>query len=193
MVPIQDLIGKAGKNQLSMRDIAVEKVSEYAAEDADITLQVKKHLEKSIKKEGLEELYYKVEEPLIPVLCQMEYEGVKINGDFLKNYAKVLAKKIKTEEKAIYKMAGVEFNIGSPKQVGQVLFEKLKIPYRWRKTGSGQYSTDVEKLNELSFDNEIIQKILQFRKYSKLKSTYVDALPLTVSYTHLTLPTIYSV
>ena len=181
MVPIQDLIGKAGKNQLSMRDIAVEKVSEYAAEDADITLQVKKHLEKSIKKEGLEELYYKVEEPLIPVLCQMEYEGVKINGDFLKNYSKVLAKKIKTEEKAIYKMAGVEFNIGSPKQVGQVLFEKLKIPYRWRKTGSGQYSTDVEKLNELSFDNEIIQKILQFRKYSKLKSTYVDALPLMIN------------
>jgi len=181
MVPIEALIGKRGKNQLTMRDIPVEKVVDYAAEDADITLQVKKLLEKDIKKEKLEDLYYKVEEPLIPVLCQMEYEGVRIDGEFLKNYSKVLAKSIAKEEKAIYKLAGVDFNIASPKQVGQVLFEKMKIPYRWRKTASGQYSTDVEKMNELSADNEIIQKILEYRKFSKLKSTYVDALPLMIN------------
>jgi len=181
MVPIEALIGKSGKNQLTMRDVPVEKVVDYAAEDADITWQVKKHLEKGLKKEELEKLYYKVEEPLIPVLCQMEYEGVKIDGDFLNDYSKVLAKKIRAEEKAIYKMAGVDFNIASPKQVGQVLFEKLKIPYRWRKTATGQYSTDVEKLDELSYDHDIIKKILQFRKYSKLKSTYVDALPLLIN------------
>ena len=181
MVPIEALIGKAGKNQLTMRDIAVEKVSDYAAEDADITLQVKKLLEKDIKKEKLEDLYYKVEEPLIEVLTEIEYNGVRVDGDFLRNYSKKLAVLIKDEEKAIYEMAGVNFNISSPKQVGEVLFDKMKIPYRWRKTSSGQYSTNVDKLNELSYDHEIIQKILQYRKYSKLKSTYVDALPLMIN------------
>jgi len=181
MVPIEELIGKRGKNQLTMRDVPVEKVVDYAAEDADITLQVKKHLEENIKKEELEDLYYKIEEPLIDVLGQIEYEGVKVDGDFLNNYSKVLAKNIQEEEKEIYKMAGVNFNIASPKQVGEVLFDKLKIPYRWRKTASGQYSTDVEKLNELSVDHKIIQKILQYRKYAKLKSTYVDALPLMIN------------
>ncbi len=181
MVPIEDLIGKRGKNQRTMRDIPVEKVVDYAAEDADITFQVKKLLEKDIKKEKLEDLYYKVEEPLIPVLCQMEYEGVRIDGDFLNKYSKVLAKKIAEQEKEIHKMAGVDFNIASPKQVGQVLFDKMKIKYRWRKTSSGQYSTDVEKLNELAPDNQIIQKILDYRKFAKLKSTYVDALPLLIN------------
>ncbi len=181
MVPIEELIGKKGKNQLSMRDIDAEKVKEYAGEDADITLQVKNHLEKDLKKEDLDDLYYKVEEPLIDVLAQIEYEGVRIDSDFLKDYSKVLEKKIVEEAKSIYKIAGVDFNIASPKQVGQVLFDKLEIPYRWRKTSSGQYSTDVEKLNELATDNEIVQKILNHRKYSKLKSTYVDALPLMVN------------
>ena len=181
MVPIENLIGKRGKNQLSMRDIPVDKVTDYAAEDADITLQVKEVLEKNLEEQSLTELYHKVEEPLIKVLGQMEFEGVRIDADFLNNYSKVLEKNIKVEENAIYEMAGVNFNIGSPKQVGEVLFDKLKIPYRWRKTSSGQYSTDVEKLNELSVDNEIVKKILKFRKYSKLKSTYVDALPLMIN------------
>ena len=181
MVPIEALIGKRGKNQLTMRDIAVDKVTDYAAEDADITLQVKKILEKQLKDEKLDKLYYAVEEPLIEVLCHMEYEGVRIDGEFLNNYSKELAKKIRQEEKSIHKIAGVDFNIGSPRQVGEVLFDKLKIPYRWRKTSSGQYSTDVEKLNELSFEHEIVQQILQFRKYSKLKSTYVDAIPLMIN------------
>jgi len=181
MVSIAELIGKKGKGQRSMRDVPVKQVVDYAAEDADITLQVKKLIEKDLKKEKLDDLYYKIEEPLIDVLCQMEYEGVKIDGEFLNKYSKVLQKKIAEVEKEIYKLAGVDFNIGSPKQVGEVLFDKLKIKYRWRKTGTGQYSTDVEKLNELAPDNEIIQKILEYRKFAKLKSTYVDALPLMIN------------
>ena len=181
MVPIEQLIGKKGKGQMSMRDIAPEKVSDYAAEDADITYQVFNILKEDIKKEDLDELYHKVEEPLINVLGQMEYEGVRINGEFLNNYSIDLQGRIMAEQSKIYKMAGVEFNIASPKQVGEVLFDKLKIPYRWRKTSSGQYSTDVEKLNELSYENEIVKNILEYRMYSKLKSTYVDALPLLIN------------
>jgi DNA polymerase-1 len=177
MVPIEDLIGKKGKNQLSMRDIDKEKVKEYAGEDADITLQVKSVLEKKLDEIELTELYYKIEEPLIDVLAEIEYNGVRINPDFLNEYSKTLGKEIVKREKSIYKKAGVEFNIASPKQVGEVLFDKLEIPYRWRKTGTGQYSTDVEKLKELAVKNEIVNDILEFRKFSKLKSTYVDALP----------------
>jgi len=181
MVPIEELIGKKGKNQLSMRDIDVQKVSNYASEDADITLQVKNILEKDIEKEELKDLYFKIEEPLIEVLGYMEFEGVKINKKFLDDYSKVLGEKIAEEQKDVFKMAGVEFNIASPKQVGEVLFDKLKIPYRWRKTSTGQYSTDSEKLNELSFEHDIVKQILKYRKYSKLKSTYVDALPLLIN------------
>lgn len=181
MVPIEKLIGKKGKNQLTMRDVPVEKVSDYACEDADITLQVKTQLEKDLDKEKLTELYYKVEEPLIDVLADIEYEGVRLDKEFLDKYSVKLDELIMEEQSAIHKIAGVDFNIASPKQVGEVLFDKLKIPYRWRKTSSGQYSTDVEKLNELSFDNEIVKKILTYRKYAKLKSTYVDALPLMIN------------
>ncbi len=177
MEPIENLIGKRGKNQLTMRDVAVDKVVEYAGEDADITLQVYMELQKKVEEEKVTDIYKKIEEPLISVLCQLEYEGVRIDPDFLNNYSKVLGKQIADREKEIYKKAGVEFNIASPRQVGQVLFEKLKVPYRWRKTSSGQYSTDVDKLTELSRDHEIIKDILEFRKYAKLKSTYVDSLP----------------
>ena len=181
MVPIEALIGKKGKNQLSMRDIAVEKVSEYASEDADITLQVKHVLEKKLNEIELSELYFNIEEPLIDVLAEIEFNGVRINPDFLADYSKVLGKEIAKKEKEIYKKAGVEFNIASPKQVGEVLFEKLKIPYRWRKTGTGQYSTDVDKLTELAVKNDIVNDILNFRKFAKLKSTYVDSLPLMIN------------
>jgi len=181
MVPIEKLIGKRGKNQLTMRDVSIEKVSEYAAEDADITLQIKTLLEKDLEKESLKDLYYKIEEPLIDVLADLEYEGIRVNKKFLDDYSKVLGEKILEQQKSIHEIAGVNFNIASPKQVGEVLFDKLKIPYRWRKTSSGQYSTDVEKLNELSFENEIVQQILTYRKYAKLKSTYVDALPLMIN------------
>ncbi len=181
MVPIENLIGKRGKNQLSMRDIDPEKVTEYAGEDADITLQIHSILSAELEKEELTQLNETIETPLINVLAQMEFEGVRIDGEFLNNYSTQLEKMIMDEERVIYQMAGVNFNIASPKQVGEVLFDKMKIPYRWRKTNSGQYSTDVEKLNELAFDNEIVDKILSFRKYSKLKSTYVDALPLMIN------------
>jgi len=181
MVPIENLIGKRGKNQLSMRDVDPQKVSDYAAEDADVTLQVFSELQTQLKETELEELFHTIETPLINVLAQMEYEGVRIDGDFLNDYSKKLGKLILDEEKAIYEAAEVRFNIASPKQVGEVLFDKLKIPYRWRKTSSGQYSTDVEKLNELAAEHEIVKKILEYRKYSKLKSTYVDALPLMIN------------
>ena len=181
MVPIEKLIGKRGKNQLSMRDIEPEKVTEYAAEDADVTLQVQSLLKDDLDQQGLLDLYNTIEAPLIDVLADMEYEGVRIDGEYLKNYSVELAQRIAEEERSVYDLAGVQFNIASPKQVGEVLFDKLKIPYRWRKTSSGQYSTDVEKLNELALDNEIVRKILDFRKYAKLKSTYVDALPLMIN------------
>ena len=181
MVPIVDLIGKNGKNQLSMRDIDIEKVVEYAGEDADITLQLKAPMKDLLVKNELLDLYQDLEYPLIDVLANMEYEGVRINPEFLSNYSKVLGDLILNKEKEIYDKAGVRFNIASPSQVGAVLFEKLEIPYRWRKTSSGKYSTDVEKLTELSVDHEIVSDILNFRKYSKLKSTYVDALPLLVN------------
>lgn len=177
MVPIEKLIGKRGKNQLSMRDIDVEKVAEYAGEDSDITLQLKAPLFDLLKENDLEKLYNDIEAPLIDVLADMEYEGVRINDGFLADYSKVLGDLILAKQKEIYAKAGVDFNIASPSQVGAVLFEKLEIPYRWRKTSSGKYSTDVEKLTELAVNHDIVKDILDFRKYSKLKSTYVDSLP----------------
>ena len=181
MVPITDIIGKPGVKQLNMRDIAPEKVSDYAAEDADITYQVRNIFEEQMKERKLTKLYDEIEMPLIRVLSEMEYEGVNLNKKFLEDYSKVLTKLIIKKEKDIYKKAGVEFNIASPKQVGQVLFEKLEIPYRWRKTASGQHSTSEEKLTELSKDNKIVADILLFRRYAKLRSTYVDALPLMIN------------
>ncbi len=181
MVPITDLIGKAGKNQLTMRDVDIKKAGEYAAEDTDITLQVSEHVFDLVKKEDLEKLYNEIEEPLIDVLADMEYEGIRVNAEFLNSYSKVLGEEIAKREKLIHDKAGVAFNIASPKQVGEVLFDKLKIPYRWRKTSSGQYSTDVEKLNELAQKHEIVKDILSFRKFAKLKSTYVDAIPLLIN------------
>ncbi len=181
MEPIENLIGKRGKNQLSMRDIDIAKVTEYAGEDADLTLQLVPILEKMLKENKLLDLNNEVELPLINVLRDIEFEGMKINVDFLQNYSKVIGKEIEKIKKKIYKDAGVEFNIASPKQVGEVLFDKLKIPYRWRKTSSGQYSTDVEKLTELAQNHQIVDDILDYRKFAKLKSTYVDALPLMVN------------
>lgn len=180
-VSITTLIGKKGKNQLTMRDVPVEKVTEYASEDADITWQLKEFLEPHLEKEGLQGLYEEMEAPLIKVLVDLEYEGVKINSSFLEAYSEELAKDISALEKEVYETAGVQFNMASPKQVGQVLFEKLEIPYRWRKTKTGQYSTNEEKLTELAKEHPIVEKILKHRGLSKLKSTYVDALPRMVN------------
>ncbi len=181
MVPIESLIGKKGKNQLSMRDIAVEKVSEYAAEDADITLQLKTVFQPMLEEIGANELYRDLEAPLIKVLTDVEYEGVRINPDFLNDYSKVLGTQIQEKEQQIYKEAGTHFNINSPKQVGEVLFVKMEMPYRWRKTSTGQFSTNEAKLSELALDFPFVQQILDYRKLNKLKSTYVDSLPLLVN------------
>jgi len=181
MVPIEALIGKRGKNQLTMRDIEIAKVSDYACEDADLTLQMKKPLDKMLREKKVTDVYKLIEEPLVDVLAAIEFEGINMDAEFLNNYSKVLEKSINKSKKLIFKKAGVEFNIASPKQVGQVLFEKLEIPYRWKKSASGQFSTNVDKLNELAPNHEIVNDILNFRKLAKLKSTYVDALPLMVN------------
>ncbi len=176
-VSIESLIGKKGKNQLTMRDVPVAQVSEYAGEDADITLQLKEILHPKVKEEKLDRLLNNVEIPLINVLAAMEFEGIRVDADFLNDYSKTLTKEIEDLKKKVFDEAGTVFNLDSPKQVGEVLFDKLKIPYRWRKTKTGQYSTNEEKLSELAKDHEIINNILQHRSYAKLRSTYVDALP----------------
>lgn len=180
MVPITDLIGK-GKNQKTMRDVEIAIAADYACEDADITLQLKEPLWDMMKENETTDLYHTLEAPLVKVLTAIEYEGVYINEQFLKDYSVELREIIDKQLKEIHEEAGVVFNVGSPKQVGEVLFDKLEIPYRWRKTASGKYSTDVEKLTELAEKHDIVKKILQYRKYSKLKSTYVDALPLMIN------------
>lgn len=176
MVPIESLIGKGAK-QLSMRDVDLDKITEYAAEDADLTLQLVPVLNKMMQDNELEELYATIEEPLIRVLCDMEYEGVNLDVNFLNDYSKELQVLIQKQEQEIYKLAGTHFNISSPKQVGEVLFDRLKVKYRWKRTSSGQYSTDVEKLTELSHEHPVIGAILDYRKLTKLLTTYVDALP----------------
>ena len=177
MVPIENLLGKKGKNQKSMADLEPSEITDYAAEDADITLQLKDVLEPKLKEEGLSDLFNSIEMPLINVLAEIECSGVKIDKEFLAEYSNKLGEEIKQVELGIYEKANGPFNIASPKQVGEVLFERLKIPYRWTKTSSGQYSTNEEKLNELAVNYEVVNDILKFRKYSKLKSTYVDSLP----------------
>lgn len=180
-VEIETLIGKKGKNQLSMRDVPLEKIVEYAGEDADITLQLKNHLAPALAEAKLKDLYDKVEEPMIKALVQMEYNGVKIDDEYLSNYSKEFNEELKGIEKEIYAEAGSPFNIASPKQVGEILFERMKVPYRWKKTKSGQYKTGEEILTELAPDNPIIDKILRFRALTKLKSTYIDALPTMIN------------
>ncbi|MFK7934440.1 MAG: DNA polymerase I [Saprospiraceae bacterium] len=176
-VPIESLIGKKGKRQLSMRDIAVEKVADYAAEDADITWQLKEQIFPKLKEEGFTDLYKTMEEPLVRVLTDIEFEGINVDTNYLDEYSKELEIIIREKEQAIYATAGAQFNISSPKQVGEILFDKLKIPYRWKRTKSGQYSTSEEKLAELAPANPVINDILKYRGLAKLKSTYVDALP----------------
>jgi DNA polymerase-1 len=181
MIPIEDLIGKRGLNQLSMADIDIGKVKDYAAEDADVTYQLKKIIETLLVEDDVLGIFRKIEMPLINVLVNMEYNGVFIDTDFLKEYSLILEKQILKSEKEIYLKAGIQFNIASPKQVGEVLFKKLKIPYRWTKTSTEQYSTSEDKLAELAFQHEIVNDILNFRKLQKLKNTYVDTLPKLVN------------
>ncbi len=180
-ISIETLIGKKGKNQLNMRDVEVEKVAEYAAEDADITLRLKKILAPQLDEKNARYVLEKVESPLITVLADMEREGVRIDKEMLANFSGELEKDIAQLEKDIYKLAGVEFNIASPKQLGEVLFDKLQLDAKAKKTKTGQYKTDEEVLTNLAREHEIAQKIIDFRQLQKLKSTYVDALPLLIN------------
>ena len=179
-VSIETLIGKGAK-QLSMRDVSVERVAQYAAEDTDVTLQLKEYFAPKLKEEGLQDLYDTMEKPLTRVLVDMEYEGINLDAEYLEKYSVELAQQIKDFEKSIHEEAGLTFNIASPSQVGEVLFGKMQIPYRWRKTKTGKYSTDETKLTELAGKYPFVADILKHRGLSKLKSTYVDALPLQVN------------
>ncbi len=180
-VSIESLIGKKGKEQITMREAPLEAVKEYAAEDADITLQLRRHFEPMLQKEGLETLFRDIEAPLVKVLTDMEYEGVRIDTGFLENYSVELSGQIAALEENIHTAVGVPFNIGSPKQVGEVLFDRMGIPYPGKKTKSGQYSTDEEILTDLSKNHPVAADILKHRGLTKLKSTYVDALPKMVN------------
>jgi DNA polymerase-1 len=176
-VHIEELIGKKGKDQGTMRDVATEKLKDYAAEDADITLQLKQALDPLLKTKDVEKVFYEVENPLVQVLTDMEFTGVKIDVPFLLNYSKELERETHEAEQKVYAAAGVKFNIGSPKQLGEVLFEKLQLNPSAKKTKSGQYATGEDVLIKLAHSNPIVDDILAFRQLTKLRSTYVDALP----------------
>jgi DNA polymerase-1 len=180
-VSITELIGPKGKNQGSMRDVEMEKIKEYAAEDADITLQLKNIFEPRLKEVESEKLIHEIEHPLIYVLADIEYEGVRIDHDTLKEFSKELEIDIAKLEKIVYEKAGVRFNIASPKQLGEVLFEKLMLDPKARKTKTGQYQTGEDVLLSLAAKSDIVRDILDYRQLQKLKSTYVDALPLMVN------------
>lgn len=177
-VHIEELIGKKGKSQGSMRDVEIDKIKEYAGEDADITLQLKNVFQPMLKEKEVEKVFNQVENPLVKVLVDMEYEGIKIDEGFLNDYSKELEKDAKKAEESVYKQAGVRFNLASPKQLGEVLFDKLKLDPSAKKTKTGQYQTGEDVLLKLAAKgNQIVDDILAFRELTKLKSTYVDALP----------------
>jgi DNA polymerase-1 len=180
-VSITELIGAKGKGQGNMRDVEIEKIKDYAAEDADITLQLKNVFAPKLKEAEAEKLIHEIEHPLIYVLADMEYEGVRIDHDTLKEFSKELETDIIKLEKTIIEKAGVKFNIASPKQLGEVLFEKLMLDPKAKKTKTGQYQTGEDVLLSLAAKSDIVRDILDFRQLQKLKSTYVDALPLMVN------------
>lgn len=180
-IHIEELIGKKGKTQGNMRDVEIEKAKEYAAEDADITLQLKHIFLPQLKEKEVEKVFYEVENPLVKVLTNMEFEGIKVDVNFLKSYSKELEQDAKAAEEKVYEAAGVRFNLASPKQLGEVLFEKLKLDPKAKKTKTGQYATGEDVLLKLANQHSICDDILTFRELTKLKSTYVDALPLLIN------------
>ena len=176
-IHIEELIGPKGKGQRSMRDVAPEQVYPYAAEDADITLQLKNRLEGELAREGMEPLFYDIEMPLVRVLAEMEICGVRIDTEALRRSSADLGKRLAAIEQEIYELAGTPFNISSARQVGEILFERLKIDEKARKTKTGQYSTTEEVLEKLRYRHPVVDKILTYRGLRKLLSTYIDALP----------------
>ncbi|MEO7768678.1 MAG: DNA polymerase, partial [Ferruginibacter sp.] len=180
-VSITELIGKKGKGQGNMSDVDIEKIKEYAAEDADITLQLKNVFLPQLKIKAVEKVFYEVENPLVKVLTDMEFEGIRIDQSFLQEYSKQLEIEAKISEESVYEQAGLRFNLASPKQLGEVLFEKLKLDPKAKKTKTGQYATGEDVLAKLAHQNKICDDILAFRELTKLKNTYIDALPLLIN------------
>lgn len=176
-VPIEDLIGPKGKKQASMRTVPIEQIKEYAAEDADVTLRLKHYFAPLLKQEGLESLFFEMEMPLIYVLAEMEATGVKLDTNALKQSSEVLSQQLTALEESIYDLAGQSFNINSTKQVGEILFDKLKLDEKAKKTKTGGYSTSEEVLEKIRGKHPIVDKLLEYRGIKKLLSTYIDALP----------------
>ncbi len=190
--PISDLIGKKGKNQGTMREVSLEQQTEYAVEDADITLQLKHHFEKEMEAANTLSLYHQVELPLVEVLTEMECEGINLDTRFLETLSLGLTNDIQTLEKNIFEAAGEEFNLASPKQLGPILFEKLKLVDKPKKTKTGQYSTAEEVLSTLAKEHSIVSDILDWRSLQKLQNTYVDALPKEINSKTKRVHTIYN-
>jgi DNA polymerase-1 len=180
-IHIEELIGKKGKTQGNMREVALEQIKEYAVEDADITLQLKSVFLPQLATKKVERVFNTVENPLVKVLTDMEFEGIRIDEDFLNQYSKELEAEAKIAEEAVYEQAGVRFNLASPRQLGEVLFEKLKLNDKARKTKTGQYATGEDVLLKLASQHKICDDIMTFRELTKLRSTYVDALPLMIN------------
>jgi DNA polymerase-1 len=176
-VPISRLIGDTKSGQINMAEVPVAQVAEYSAEDADVTWQLRAALEPLLQEKGQERVFYEVESPLIPVLVDMEFAGIKVDAAALAEFGGQLAKEMEEAEKAVYRLAGTTFNLNSPRQLGQILFDILKIGGAPKKTKTGQYATDEQTLAALAADHEIVQRLLEYRTSSKLKSTYADALP----------------
>lgn len=180
-IPIEDLIGAKGKNQANMRDLPPEAVYKYACEDADVTLKLQRVLEKELRESGASTLFYHIEMPLVPVLAYMEKNGVCVDTNALKETSQHFTARMNQIEQEIYQLANTQFNVSSPKQVGEVLFDQLKITSKAKKTKKGQYVTSEEVLEGLRGKHEIVGKILDYRGLKKLLSTYIDALPLLIN------------
>ncbi|MDN0051389.1 DNA polymerase I [Bacteroides caecigallinarum] len=176
-IKIEELIGAKGKNQRNMRDLSPTDIYKYACEDADVTLKLKNILEKELETNGVKELFEEIEMPLVPVLAYIERNGVRIDTEALKETSRHFTIRMREIEEEIYKLAGMEFNVSSPKQVGEVLFDRLKIVEKAKKTKTGQYVTSEEVLESLKGKHQIVEKVLDYRGLKKLLSTYVDALP----------------
>ncbi|XOV69752.1 MAG: DNA polymerase I [Verrucomicrobiota bacterium] len=179
-VSIESLIGPKGKDQKSMKDVPMNKLAEYAAEDADITWQLFRKLKPEVEKQGQQRVFYEVEMPLVPVLTAMEYEGIRLDPDSMVKFSAQLLEQSLGLEKQIHSMAGETFNIASPKQLGDILFGRLKLVDKPKKTKTGQYATNETVLQTLAGEHEIIQKILKYRTVTKLRSTYAEALPQSI-------------
>ena len=180
-IPIEDLIGPKGKHQKSMRDVDIAVVSEYACEDADVTLRLKNVLEPMLNDVGADRLFWEIEMPLVPVLAQMELHGIRLDSQSLHETSLQFTRRMQEIEQTIYQLAGESFNISSPKQVGDILFGKLAVIDKPKKTKTGQYVTSEEVLQQLAGRHEIVEKILAYRGLKKLLSTYVDVLPTLVN------------